>query len=73
MGGRPKRGPGQGRRYADRGLHGLGQELARATIQEFEFAVAQVQRADGTCRYTDVLVRTEDGWKFLAWHGGDDD
>lgn len=21
-------------------------------------------------RYTDVLVRTEDGWKFLAWHGG---
>ncbi len=24
-------------------------------------------------RYTDVLVRTEDGWKFLAWHGGDDD
>ncbi len=24
-------------------------------------------------RYTDVLVRTEEGWKFLAWHGGDDD
>jgi len=24
-------------------------------------------------RYTDVLVRTDDGWKFLAWHGGDDD
>ena len=24
-------------------------------------------------RYTDVLVRTEDGWKFIAWHGGDDD
>lgn len=24
-------------------------------------------------RFTDVLVRTEDGWKFLAWHGGDDD
>lgn len=23
-------------------------------------------------RYTEVLVRTEDGWKFLAWHGGDD-
>jgi ketosteroid isomerase-like protein len=23
-------------------------------------------------RYTDVLIRTEDGWKFLAWHGGDD-
>lgn len=24
-------------------------------------------------RYTDVLVRTEDGWKFLSWHGGADD
>ena len=24
-------------------------------------------------RYTDVLVRSEDGWKFVAWHGGDDD
>ena len=24
-------------------------------------------------RYTDVLVRTEDGWKFIAWHGGPDD
>lgn len=24
-------------------------------------------------RYTDVLVRTADGWKFLAWHGGDTD
>ena len=24
-------------------------------------------------RYTDVLVRTDEGWKFLAWHGGDDD
>lgn len=24
-------------------------------------------------RYTDVLVRTDDGWKFLAWHGGNDD
>ena len=23
-------------------------------------------------RYTDVLVRTGDGWKFIAWHGGDD-
>ncbi len=23
-------------------------------------------------RYTDVLIRTDDGWKFLAWHGGDD-
>ena len=24
-------------------------------------------------RYTDILVRTEDGWKFLGWHGGKDD
>ena len=24
-------------------------------------------------RYSDVLVRTDDGWKFLAWHGGSDD
>ena len=23
-------------------------------------------------RYTDVLVRTDSGWKFLSWHGGDD-
>lgn len=24
-------------------------------------------------RYTDVLVRTDDGWQFLTWHGGDED
>ena len=24
-------------------------------------------------RYTDILVRTEDGWKFIAWHGGEDE
>jgi len=24
-------------------------------------------------RYSDILIRTEDGWRFLAWHGGDDD
>ena len=23
-------------------------------------------------RYTDVLVRTDEGWLFLTWHGGDD-
>jgi hypothetical protein len=23
-------------------------------------------------RFTDVLVRTADGWKFLSWHGGAD-
>jgi ketosteroid isomerase-like protein len=24
-------------------------------------------------RYTDILVRRDDGWKFIAWHGGDDE
>lgn len=24
-------------------------------------------------RFTDVLIRTDDGWKFIAWHGGNDD
>ncbi len=24
-------------------------------------------------RYTDVLIRSGDGWKFVAWHGGNDD
>ncbi len=24
-------------------------------------------------RYTDILVRADSGWKFVAWHGGDDD
>ena len=24
-------------------------------------------------RYTDILVRTDTGWKFIAWHGGDDE
>jgi ketosteroid isomerase-like protein len=23
-------------------------------------------------RYSDVLVRTEEGWHFIAWHGGND-
>lgn len=23
-------------------------------------------------RFTDILVRTDDGWKFIGWHGGDD-
>jgi ketosteroid isomerase-like protein len=31
----------------------------------------EVENSNG--RYTDILVRTDDGWKFLAWHGGDDD
>ena len=24
-------------------------------------------------RFSDVLIRTEDGWRFLSWHGGDDE
>lgn len=24
-------------------------------------------------RYTDILIRTDDGWKFISWHGGDDE
>ena len=24
-------------------------------------------------RYTDILIRTDDGWKFLSWHGGEDE
>jgi len=24
-------------------------------------------------RYSDILIRTADGWKFIAWHGGDDE
>jgi len=24
-------------------------------------------------RYTDILVRSDDGWKFIAWAGGGDD
>lgn len=31
----------------------------------------EIETSNG--RYTDVLVRTDDGWKFIAWHGGEDD
>jgi len=24
-------------------------------------------------RFSDILVRVEDGWKFLSWHGGNDE
>ncbi|NCF15083.1 MAG: DUF4440 domain-containing protein [Gammaproteobacteria bacterium] len=30
----------------------------------------EIEMSNG--RYTDVLIRTGDGWKFIAWHGGDD-
>ena len=36
----------------------------------FEDKDGDVEVSNG--RYTDVLVRTDEGWKFLAWHGGDD-
>ncbi len=36
----------------------------------FEDKDKQVEMSDG--RYTDVLIRTGDGWKFIAWHGGKD-
>jgi ketosteroid isomerase-like protein len=31
----------------------------------------EVETSNG--RYTDILIRGEDGWIFLAWHGGDDE
>ena len=36
----------------------------------FKSKEGDIEMANG--RYTDVLVRTEEGWKFFAWHGGDD-
>lgn len=30
-----------------------------------------IKKSNG--RYTDILVRTDDGWKFIAWSGGSDD
>ena len=36
----------------------------------FEDKDGKVELSNG--RYSDVLVRTDDGWRFLAWHGGDD-
>ena len=36
----------------------------------FESKDGDIEMSNG--RYTDVLVRSDDGWKFLAWHGGDD-
>ena len=36
----------------------------------FKSEDGEIEMSNG--RYTDVLERTEDGWKFVAWHGGDD-
>lgn len=46
-------------------------------IAHYLYSVA-VKKKDGEIemsngRYSDVLVRTDDGWKFIAWHGGRDD
>ena len=37
----------------------------------FKNKKGEIKMSNG--RYTDVLVRSEDGWNFIAWHGGDDD
>ncbi|MCH9693022.1 MAG: nuclear transport factor 2 family protein [Gammaproteobacteria bacterium] len=37
----------------------------------FEDKKGEIELSNG--RYTDVLVRTDDGWQFLAWHGGEHD
>ena len=36
----------------------------------YEDSDGEVETNNG--RYTDVLVRTDEGWRFLSWHGGDD-
>jgi len=73
----------------DRFSDGQGQMIAHelyplAIVVDGDLAVAhylyssayedkedEVEMSNG--RYTDVLVRTDDGWKFIAWHGGDDE
>jgi len=37
----------------------------------YESSDGEVEISNG--RYTDVLVLTDDGWQFIAWHGGDDE
>jgi ketosteroid isomerase-like protein len=37
----------------------------------YEDKQGKVEISNG--RYSDVLIRTGDGWKFLSWHGGKDD
>jgi len=46
-------------------------------VAHYLYSTAFKKKKDGEIemsngRYTDVLIRTEDGWKFVAWHGGDD-
>lgn len=37
----------------------------------FKNKKGEIEMSNG--RYTDILVRSDDGWQFIAWHGGDDD
>ncbi len=37
----------------------------------FQDKGGEIEMTNG--RFTDVLVQTDDGWKFLSWHGGADD
>lgn len=37
----------------------------------FEAKDGEIEVTNG--RFTDVLVRTDEGWKFLSWHGGADE
>jgi ketosteroid isomerase-like protein len=46
-------------------------------VAHYLYSVA-VKNKDGEIkmsngRYSDVLMRSGDGWKFVAWHGGKDD
>ena len=37
----------------------------------FEDRSGTIEMSNG--RFTDILIRSDDGWKFLSWHGGDDE
>jgi hypothetical protein len=43
----------------------------RANTSAYKDKKGDVEVSNG--RYSDILVRVEDGWKFLSWHGGDDE
>ncbi len=72
-------------RFADQLGKSLAHELyplsivvhGDVAIAHYLYTNAYEDKQDGlemsNGRYTDVMVRTEDGWKFIAWHGGDDE
>ena len=37
----------------------------------FEDKEGKIKVSNG--RYSDVLIKTDAGWKFISWHGGDDE